>query len=285
MIDFFGIVESTITFWSLLFLISLGFTLILGLMKKLNLAHGALVSLSGFLSSLYFSTLIGYILGVFTAITAGALFGVLLFFLFRRIRSDTEAIILTYGLMLLMEGIFQIFFGKKFYNNLYISYQLGEINILNRHIPLAIVVVDLISLVLLFSIVLFLRTKTGTMLRATIDDPEFSKAVGINSEKLIAISLVFGASAAALGGALSSLWQSFTLGLSGYFLVYAFAILVIGGMGNVIGSAIAALIIAFIRSLLVFIFPELELVLIYLIVILVLLIRPGGLFRSYVRVA
>ena len=99
------------------------------------------------------------------------------------------------------------------------------------------------------------------------------------------LSVFLGVFATSLLGAVAATWQAYTLGLSAEVLIYAFAALVIGGLGNLWGVAAASALVAAVRTAAVMVYPELELLAIYLVVIAVLLVRPGGIFTRHARVA
>ena len=122
------------------------------------------------------------------------------------------------------------------------------------------------------------RTKTGKLLLVVINDREISSALGINVTLFFTATFVIGATLGALGGALTAPEISVVPGIGAEIIVMAFAVIVIGGMGSIGGAMIGALIVGFARALSVHLYPPAELFSIYIVMALVLAIKPYGLF-------
>ena len=123
-------------------------------------------------------------------------------------------------------------------------------------------------------------TRRGKMLRALIHDREMAAALGIDVRRVYLVTFTAGAMLAALGGALTAPTVSVVPGMGVEVIVLAFAVVVIGGLGSPQGAALGALIVGLVRSAAVHFLPEVELFSIYLVMALVLLVRPRGLFSA-----
>ena len=135
----------------------------------------------------------------------------------------------------------------------------------------------------IFSAFLY-KTRFGLLLRAVIDDAEMAQALGVRAGPMVYVAGVVGAAFAVLGGAVASLWQAYSLGMAANLLIYAFAVMVISGTANIWGVVPASILASFVRTLSVYYFPEFEIFSLYVVVLLVLLFKPEGLFVRHVRV-
>ena len=124
------------------------------------------------------------------------------------------------------------------------------------------------------------KTRQGKMLRAVIHDREMSGAMGINVDRVYFITFTVGAMLGALGGALTAPMISVQPGIGAETIVLAFAVVVIGGLGSLPGAALAALLVGIVRSAAVHYRPELDMFSIYLVMAVVLIVRPKGLFSA-----
>jgi branched-chain amino acid transport system permease protein len=124
------------------------------------------------------------------------------------------------------------------------------------------------------------RTRHGKMLRAVIHDREMSMAMGINVSRVYLVTFTAGAMLAALGGAITAPTTSVQPGMGAEVIVLAFAIVVIGGLGSLGGAALGALIVGLVRSAAVHYQPEVELFSVYVVMALVLIVRPKGMFAA-----
>jgi branched-subunit amino acid ABC-type transport system permease component len=120
------------------------------------------------------------------------------------------------------------------------------------------------------------RTAFGLVLRASSMDPHMATALGLNTSRFLIIVIVLASALAGLGGALYIPVASVQLGLSTEFLVIAFVGMVIGGLGSFVGAVVGSLIVSSLRTLTLIVFPELELVVLYLVAVIVLLWKPEG---------
>jgi branched-chain amino acid transport system permease protein len=216
------------------------------------------------------------------ALLVGLTFGPVIERLFlRRIYGQAEAIqlLLTFSIFLILDDLMKLIWGTKpmFVSAPYIL--LGQFSVAG--ITYSWYHILLIGLSVAFggSLLWVVRaTRFGKLVVAVIHDREISVAVGINVNRFYTVAFTLGALCAAVGGALIAPTISVVPGFAVDVTVLAFAVIAIGGMGSLEGAALGALIVGLARALAIHLLPELELVVIYLMMVLVLLIRPQGLF-------
>lgn len=289
------IVDGTIYF-SWLFIVSLGLTLIYGVMKILNIAHGSFYAFGAYTAAsgigAYFAADLPGAGSYLVLLAAGIVVGALVGFLVERAllrpmygRDEIVMILVTYATFLIFEDVIKLLWGV----DPYLPYQpyslLGRAEISG----ISFAVYDLA--LLLFALVLgglawwtLERTRQGKLLRVVIHDRELALAMGINVTRMFTITFVIGAMLGALGGALTAPGISVVPGVGVDVIVLAFAVSVIGGLGSVAGAAVGALIVGVTRAAAVHLMPEVELFVIYAVMAIVLTFRPEGLFgRTAVR--
>lgn len=279
---------------SWLFIVAAGLTLVYGVMKILNMAHGSLYAIGAYtaasLVGWYFNA--GYLpwasFAVFIggAVAAGVLTGLmvergLLRWMYGR--DEVVMILVTYGVLLILEDATKLLWGV----DAYFAYQpysmLGRVRISG----ISFVGYDL-SLILVALLVGFLlwfslnRTRQGKLLRAVIHDREVSLAMGINVSRVFIVTFLIGSALGALAGGLTAPALSVAPGIGIEIIILAFAVVVIGGLGSVGGAAIGALLVGLCRAMAVHTYPEFELFVIYGVMAAVLAVRPQGLFVTAV---
>jgi branched-chain amino acid transport system permease protein len=275
-----------------LFIVSVGLTLIYGVMRILNIAHGSLYALGAYAAAsmvgAYFAhgypPLAGYLLLPAAALLVGVVAGLAIERGVLRLmygRDEVIMVLVTYAVFLVLEDVIKLIWGV----DPYFAYQpyglLGTVDILG--LPYPIYDVANIALAIVIGAVVWWglnRTRAGKLLIAVIHDREMSMAVGINVTRLFAVTFVLGAILAALGGAVSAPKISVVPGIGVEVIVLAFAVVVIGGLGSVGGAMIGAVIVGFARAAAVHLLPEAELFVIYAIMAAVLVVRPYGLFAK-----
>jgi branched-chain amino acid transport system permease protein len=277
-------------FAAILFLISVGLTLIFGVLRILNVAHGGIYAFGAYMGTYLALGLLGlgyspywsYLMLLAGALLVGLTFGPVIERLFlRRIYGQAEAIqlLLTFSIFLILDDLMKLIWGTKpmFVSAPYIL--LGQFSVAG--ITYSWYHILLIGLSVAFggSLLWVVRaTRYGKLVVAVIHDREISVAVGINVNRFYTVAFTLGALCAAVGGALIAPTISVVPGFAVDVTVLAFAVIAIGGMGSLEGAALGALIVGLARALAIHLLPELELVVIYLMMVLVLLIRPQGLF-------
>lgn len=277
-----------------LFIVSVGLTLVFGVLNILNFAHGSFYAIGAYAAA----TLVGaYVAaggdafpwGSYVALVVAALLvaliigpvlerGLLRFFYGR---DEVLNVLVTYAVFLILEDVMKLIWGVNPYF-VYEPYTLmGDVEIG----PLFYVGYDFAVIVaaVVVGLAVWLtlnRTRTGKIVLAVIHDPEMSQTMGVNVPRVYLGAFIAGTFLAALGGALTAPMISVTPGLGVNVIIIAFAVVIIGGLGSIPGAAIGAVMVGISRAASVHLLPEAELFIIYFVMAIVLLFRPEGLFAK-----
>jgi branched-chain amino acid transport system permease protein len=278
---------------AVLFLIAAGLSLIYGVMRIVNLAHGTLYALGAYISAWAVGGAAGAALGnnlglagSFLLLPVGALAIALLGAIleptllrpFYR-RPEEYHLLATFGLLMVLEDVIKYLFGGTPLSAGTIMDQMGSIPIGRMLFPSYNLFVIAIGLLAAFGLWWFIyRTRFGVILRATSQDRRMAAALGINVGRVYVQAFAIGCFMAGLGGAVVVPAQAAVLGMGVEALVLAFVVVVIGGLGSLEGAFIGALIVSLVRTAGIQFFAEIELAVLYLIAAVVLLVRPTGLF-------
>jgi branched-chain amino acid transport system permease protein len=279
-----------LTYASWLFLVSAGLTFTYGVLRVLNLAHGNLYALGAYLGATLvlryaatgYTPALAYGLLFVAAVVVGLVVGPVIErgFLRRVYTRDEEVqLLLTFSISLILEDVVKLTWGvNPIFADMPYSYlgrvRLGGINY--AWYPFLLTAIALAVGGFLWLVVT--RTRLGKVLASVIVDREVSLTLGINVPRVYTWAFTAGAVLAALGGALTAPMFSLAPGVGAEVLVTSFAVIAIGGLGSIGGAALGSVIVGLARSAAVYFFPELDLFAIYLIMALVLLFRPQGLF-------
>jgi len=275
---------------SWLFIIAAGLTTIYGVMRILNMAHGSLYALGAYAAASLaggwlragWEPMGSYAMLVLAALLVGLVVGPLIergLLRFCYGRDEVVLVLVTYALFLIIEDVIRLVWGVE-------SYFVSEPYGLLGNLEMGALSYPLYSAVLVGAAVLVgvgLRfgiygTRYGKLLTAVIHDREVSAAMGINVNRVYLVTFTLGTMLAAIGGALTAPTVSVVPGMGVEVIVLAFAVVVIGGLGSMQGAMLGALIVGLVRSAAVHFFPQVELFSIYLVMALVLAVRPRGLF-------
>jgi branched-chain amino acid transport system permease protein len=284
---------SSIFYAAVLFLISAGLSLIYGVMRIVNLAHGTLYALGAYVSAWAVGsafgagatghwTLAGQLLLLPIGAIAIALVGAvieptLLRPLYRR--PEEYILLITFGLLMILEDVMKLLFGGTPLSAGSIMDSMGSLRIGSLFYPTYNVVVILVGMLAAFGLWWFIyRTRFGIILRATSQDRRMASALGLNVGRVYVQAFAIGCFMAGLGGAVVVPAQAAVLGMGVDALILSFVVIVIGGLGSLEGALVGALIVSFVRTAGIQFFAEIELAVLYLIAAAVLLIRPTGLF-------
>ncbi len=277
---------------SWLFIIAVGLTLIYGVMKILNIAHGSLyalgaysaASLGGYWIKQGYPPMGSYAVMLLAAILVGLIAGPviergLLRFMYGK--DEIVLVLVTYAVFLILEDFVKLAWGVDPYfiaepYGLLGSFEIGRLTYPNYNL----VVFGAATLIGALLAWVLARTRQGKMLLAVIHDREMSAAMGINVGRVYFVTFTVGAMLGALGGALTAPMISVQPGIGAETIVLAFAVVVIGGLGSLPGAALAAILVGIVRSAAVHYRPELDLFSIYLVMAAVLILRPKGLFSA-----
>jgi len=272
---------NSITMGGLLFLLSAGFSLIFGLMRIPNLAHGALFMLGAYFGVTFLRMEVNFWIAViFSGVVLAIIGGVIERLLLRRLAGQELAqVLVTLGLAFIIADVcLLIWTGDPIPLSAPESLRGVErfFGIVFPRYRLAVVVIALILAIGLWF--LLERTRLGAMIRASVDDPEMARVTGIRVSRLFTIVFALGAALAGVGGVLSGPILSVYPGLDAEMLPLALIIVILGGAGSLPGAFLGSFVIGFIYNFGQVFFPDLAYVVLFLPMLLMLVLRPQGLF-------
>ena len=285
---------NSIFYAAVLFLIAAGLSLIYGVMRIVNLAHGTFYALGAYVSAWAVGTVFGASaaggnlvlagqllllpLGALAIAAVGAVIEpTLLRPLYRR--PEEYVLLITFGLLMILEDVMKLLFGGTPLSAGSIMDSMGSIRIGSLLYPSYNLVVIGVGIMAAIGLWWFIyRTRFGIILRATSQDRRMASALGLNVGRVYVQAFAIGCFMAGLGGAVVVPAQAAVLGMGVDALILAFVVIVIGGLGSLEGALVGALIVGFVRTAGIQFFAEIELAVLYLIAAAVLLVRPTGLF-------
>lgn len=277
---------------SWLFIVSLGLTLVFGVLKILNMAHGSIYALGAYaaasmvawFTSLNLAPAMSLVAMLLAACAVAVVVGPLLErFVLSRFYGRDEVLLLqvTYALFLILEDVTKLFWGVNPYYvsepyGLFGNVQIGSLSFVGYDF-------GLVALAVVCGVAVWLglnRTVIGKIVLAVIHNPEMSASMGVRVKWVYAFAFTVGIFLAALGGAYTAPMVSIQQGLSVGVIIVSFAVVIIGGLGSIEGAAVGALVVGLARALAVHLMPEAELFSVYLVMAAVLIFRPEGLFQT-----
>ena len=280
-----------IAYAALIFMVAVGLTLIFGVLRILNVAHGSFYAIGAYSAASIGLAIVGAGLSpwltfpalILAAVLVGGILGGLIeHTLLKRIyvKEEVLQLLVTFAVFMILEDVQRLIWGVQPYFAAEPLRLLGNVSLFGIfYTSYQIILLPITALIILIGLRLFLRrTLTGRLISAVTEDREMATAIGIDASRVYFITFVMGATFAALGGALASPTTSLIPGMGAEMIVLSFAVVATAGLGQVEGAALAALMIGLGRSLAVYLMPELEVLVPYLVMVLVLLIRPEGLF-------
>ncbi|WP_404367244.1 branched-chain amino acid ABC transporter permease [Marinobacter sp.] len=264
-------------------LLSLGLAVIFGLLKIINFAHGALYMLGALCTVVMFDAFgVNYWVSLFLAPLVVGAFGVLIeYFLLRRIAHEDHiySLLLTFGVALLIQGVLTNIYGVSGLRYSMPEVFQGGVNLGFMFMPYYRGWVILMALLVCFGTWFVIeKTKLGSYLRAGTEDSQLMQGFGINVPLLVSLTYGFGVALAAFAGVLAAPIYSVTPVMGSHILIVVFAVVVIGGMGSIAGAVITGLLMGVIEGFTKVFWPEFSSAVIFLVMVVVLLIRPSGLF-------
>jgi branched-chain amino acid transport system permease protein len=285
-----------LTYASWLFIVALGLTLVFGVLKILNVAHGsfyalgayAAASLVGWFASIQLAPELSLIAMLLAAVGVAVIVAPLCERGLLRIfygRDEVLLVLVTYALFLILEDVTKIIWGvNPFYLSepyaLFGNVDIGKQSYVGYDFLLVIVAI-VVGFIVWWGLN---RTRIGKIVLAVIHSEEIAASMGVNVSRIYTLAFGTGIFLAALGGALTAPMISVQPGISVGVVILSFAVVIIGGLGSIPGAAIGALIVGIARSAAVHLMPVAELFSIYLVMAVVLMFRPEGLFqRSQAR--
>jgi branched-chain amino acid transport system permease protein len=274
---------SALIFGMILFLIASGLSLIFGVLGVMNFAHGALYMLGAYLVYSSYKAVPSFTLAIGVACLGVGLFGVLFErTLLKRVYGAhiLYQLLLTYAFILILDDLAKIIWGYQF-----IQFGVPDffirppIELAGSFIPAYYIFVIGAGVVVAVVLYLFLwKTSYGKLIRATAHSDDMVMALGRNTKVIHAVVFGIGCLMAGLGGALAAPIRSIFPGMGTDVVVECFIVVVVGGMGSIPGAFLAAILIGFVRAFGIIGFPLIEEALVFILMAIVLILRPQGFF-------
>ncbi|WP_158045900.1 branched-chain amino acid ABC transporter permease [Skermanella pratensis] len=276
---------------SWLFIVALGLTLVFGVLKILNIAHGSLYAIGAYAAASFVAlfaslglapewSLVAMLLAaVAVAVVVGPLLERGLLRLFYG-RDEVLLVLVTYALFLILEDVTKLIWGVNPYYvsepyTLFGNLEFGSLFYVGYDLMMIVLAV-VCGLGVWFGLN---RTVTGKIVLAVIHNEEVSASMGVNVNRVYVAAFTVGVFLAALGGAFTAPMISVQPGLSVGVIILSFAVVIIGGLGSIEGAAIGAVVVGLARAAAVHLMPDAELFSIYIVMAAVLIFRPEGLFQ------
>src|SRR3981081_2139217 len=285
---FANIVAGGVVPAAVLFLVAAGLQLVFGVQKIVNLARGAASALCACLAitAVGLAIKLGMppVLFLPVLIVAGLAIGLVGLPIERVLRTiyrrdESYQLLITFGFLLMFQDVFRYLWGAtpRTMDNVYLVY--GTAHVLGVRVPTYNLLVIAASLAIAVALVLFLqRTKTGRTVRATAENRDMAEGLGVNASKIFALVFTVGCMLGTVGGALVVPSGAASLDMAVELVVESFAVVVIGGLGSMRGAMVGALVVGLMRAAAISLVPEMEMLSVYLVVVIVLIVRPAGLF-------
>jgi branched-chain amino acid transport system permease protein len=260
-------------------LLSIGLSLVFGVTRIVNLAHGEIIMIGMYITWLLYTLGVNPFLAVLICVVVGFLIGVSIhkLVLSRAEGQENLSLITTYGMSIFLINLFLIVFSGDLRT---VPYFVGSYSLTSEiTIPISRLYAAVLSSVCTgILIVLIYKTRFGKAWRASVDDRVGASLCGVNTKRMDMFSIALGFVFGAIGGSVASLIYAFTPTIGGSFILICFISTVIGGMGDIIGTLIGSLLIGIIDVYASFMVePVMSKVILFLILIITFMIRPQGL--------
>ncbi len=276
---------------ALIFFVAVGLTLVFSVARVLNVAHGSFYALGAYLSVVIgmWLTAHGWVVASLAALLLSPiLIAVPLGPLIERTllrwtygRPEALQILVTFGLFLVLEDMQKMIFGVQPYSQDTAVQLFGVSHISGIVYPNYQLLLIVLAILVAIGLRLMLKhTRIGKLIAAVVADQEMALTIGIDVRRIFVLAFTLGVFLAALGGALASPMIGVAPGLGAEAIVLAFAVAAIGGLGQIEGAALAAVLVGLARASAIYWAPEFQPVVPYLVMVAVLLVRPYGLFGS-----
>lgn len=280
---FVGQLISALIIATVLFLVASGLTLILGVLGVLNFAHGSLYMVGAYLAYTIMAAVGSFGVALILApIGVGILGAILERFFIKRVYGlpDLYQLLLTYAFILVLDDSAKLVWGIFDLSVPMPSlFRRPPLMIMDNPVPFYYVFIMSAGVALVFGIWLFLgKTRFGKIINAAASDPEMLMCVGMNVPLVYTSVFALGSLLAGLGGVIAAPLRSIVPQMGDAIIIESFIVVVIGGMGNILGTFAVALLFGLMRSFGILGFPFFELVFIYVLMTVVLILRPSGLF-------
>lgn len=270
-----------LTFAALLFVVASGFTLIFGLLRIVNLAHGALYLLGGYIGFTVGNWTGSFILAGLASMVCIALAGLILDQgLLRFVRGyELRQVMLTLGVAFVLNDLALVVWGGDTFTVTTPQWLQGAVQIFGLFYPKFRLFVLVVGVVVFIALWLLLnRTRLGALIRAGVDDAEMVEACGVDIRRIFLITFMLGSALAGLGGLLGGTFLALYPSADAEILVFSLAVVIIGGRGSLVGAAIGSLLIGLLNTFGQVWFPQLAYFVIFGPMAVLLAFRPLGLF-------
>ncbi|MBI5301974.1 MAG: branched-chain amino acid ABC transporter permease [Chloroflexi bacterium] len=272
----------------ILFIVSAGLSFILGVLRVPNVAHGSLYMIGAFAAYSITNAFGSNPAGFWVALVVAPLIVALVGLVFERVllshlyqREHLMLILFTFATMLILNDLVKMVWGAEYRSVNAPAVLAGSVDVFGVSVPRYNAFLLVIGPLVALGMWLFTaKTKIGKIARAAAVDREMVGVLGINVSWIFAIAFMIGCVLAGLGGALVAPTLSLTLGMDHTIIIEAFLIVTIGGLGNIWGALIGALLFGVTQSLGLLVLPQFAVVFPYAAVVIVLLLRPTGLLKS-----
>jgi branched-chain amino acid transport system permease protein len=269
----------------LLFLLSAGFSLIFGLMRIPNLMHGSFFMLGAYLGVTFLNLGINFWLAaLLSGLAMAAIGGVIERFLLRRLEGQIlPQVLLTLGFAFIIADVCLMVWTGDPWQPATPAHLGGAVQAFGLFFPLYRLVILAVAVAVAIALwVLVDWTRLGAMIRAGVDDPPIARVVGIKVSQLFTLVFCLGAALAAFAGVMGAPFLSVYPGLDFEMLPLALIVVILGGTGSLLGALVGSFIIGFLYNFGQAVFPDLSYVILFLPMLLVLVLRPQGLFGRVV---
>ncbi len=278
---------------SQVFMVAVGMTLIFGVMRILNIAHGGFYAIGAYLSAAIGLAIAGAGLSpwlhfpalILGAVVSGGILGLVIerwVLRYIYVKEEVLQLLVTFAIFMMLEDVQRLVFGVQPYASSSLVQAMGTIDVMGiPYNTYQILLLPGVAIAVLIGLRFFLRrTLLGHLITATAEDREAATAMGVNANRVFLLTFAIGTVLASLGGALAAPTTAVQLGMGADMIVLSFAVVVTAGLGKIGGAAITAVLIGLGRSFAIYLMPELDVLMPYFIMMLVLLIRPYGLFGT-----
>lgn len=273
---------NSIALGGLLFLLSAGFSLIFGLMRIPNLMHGSFFMLGAYfgVSLLDKLQMNFWLAALLSGLAVGALGVIVERFLLRRLNGqELPQVLLTLGLSFIIADICLMIWTGDPWQPATPAHLRGAVQVAGLFFPLFRLVIVAVAVVIAIALwVMVDWTRLGAMIRAGVDDPPIARVVGIKVSMLFTLVFALGAALAGFGGVVGAPYLSVYPGLDAEMLPLALIVVILGGSGSLLGALVGSFVIGVLYNFGQAMFPDLAYVILFLPMLLVLVLRPQGLF-------
>ncbi len=267
---------------AILFLVSIGLTMIFGIMDVINFAHGAFYMLGAYFAYTTVILLNNFWLALILApLAVGIVGGILEITTLRFIyvRGHFYQLLLTFGFLLIIESLIKIVWGANFKQVPAPNLLSGSFLILGEMYPIYRVFLLCLATLIAIALIFFLqKTRFGITIRAVSQNSEMSGAIGINVKMVRTLVFTLGCAMAGIGGVVIAPMVSASLGMGVSILIEAFVVVVVGGLGSIVGSIVGSLIVGAAKTWGTYLLPESSMIIIYALMAFILIFRTRGLF-------